>query len=237
MKNLRTKEKCMNTKILGIFFFFSTTAHGALLHPFNDLKVIEAEVSRQGLTRITVQDDRILSVFGVTGEYVLETDENQGQIFIRPMEMSSLNPISLTLTTEKGRTQDLRLVPKEKAPEAIILQAEESSEIHQTTQGIPSREEIEELLSACKTDRIPLGYKLMPLDLKTLRGPRRLIREIRGEYLRGQTYEVKNTSQTPLLMAEPSFAEGRHVVAVLMPTKLLLPGEKAYVYVITKTPE
>lgn len=212
----------------------SAESQGAMLHSLNDLKVIEAAISRQGLTRITVKDDRVLNVFGITGEYVLETDEDQGQVFIRPMGPGSLNPISLTLTTEKGHTQDLRFIPKDKAPEALILQADNRTKEEKLSQILPSREEVEELLYACQASRIPVGYTLMPLDLKTLQNPHHLIREIRNDNLRGLTYEIKNTGTIPWILSESGFTEKlkENVIAILMPKKLLKPGENAHVHVV-----
>lgn len=223
---------------------FLSAAYGAQLYPLNDLHVIEANISRQGLTRITVKDDRILNVFGITGEYVLETDEEQGQIFIRPMGPGSMNPISLTLTTEMGHTQDLRLAPIDKAPEAIILQDEEASKeglAKKKAQSIASRDAIEALVQACQENRIPVGYKAMPLEILpqkagTQHKEYRLIREIRGPHLNGLTYKVNNTSHIPLIMAEQSFADP-DVIAVSMPTKLINPGGSTYVYVVSKVTE
>ena len=110
-----------------IYFLISTSAQAAMMRNLDEMRVIEVPISQEGLTRIKVQEDRILHVFGNAGEYVLETDENQGQIFIRPKaseEGTSIKPISLTLTTEAGHTQDLRLIPKHQAPEAIILKSD-----------------------------------------------------------------------------------------------------------------
>ena len=234
------KTKFIKTNILFLLLFSTTTAQGALLHPLNDVQVIEATISRQGLTRIAVKQDRILNVFGVTGEYVLETDEDQGQVFIRPMGPGSLNPISLTLTTENGHTQDLRLIPKDKSPEALILQADNTTQEellrNKLAHTLPSREEIEELLEGCQMGRIPVGYKLMPLGLKSTEGFHRLIREIRNDNLRGLTYEVKNSGTIPWILAESGFAQKLdvRVVAILMPQKLLNPGEGTHVYVIAK---
>ena len=69
---------------LTLSFLMATTAQAAIQRPLDELKIIEVPISQQDLTRITVKEDRILNVFGVTGEYVLEADEDQGQIFIRP---------------------------------------------------------------------------------------------------------------------------------------------------------
>lgn len=245
------KIKPITSAVFCCLFIAETSAQSAILHSLNDFNGIEVGVSRQGLTRITVKDDRILNVFGITGEYVLETDEDQGQVFIRPLGPGTLNPISLTLTTEKGCTQDLRLIPKDKAPEALILQADSTEKETKLAQTLPSREEVEELLYACQAGRIPVGYILKPLDLKTLQQPYRLMRDIRndplrevplngfplkGFPLRGLTYEVKNTSNLPWILSESSFAEklNEDVIAILMPQKLLKPGESTHVYIVEK---
>lgn len=173
---------------LPLGFLMATTAHAAIQRPLDELKVIEIPISQQDLTRITVKEDRILNVFGVTGEYVLEADEDQGQIFIRPTGLHSNKPIHLTLTTEGGHTQDLRLIPQDKKPEALILKAEDNikkerpwahgSQISHsppmkdgiTGDGIThddlTREGVEDLIHACREGQIPLGYKLSPVPLE-----------------------------------------------------------------------
>lgn len=206
----------------------------------NDLKAIQAEISQKGLTRIRVQEDRIRNVFGLTGEYVLETDEEQGQIFIRPMGVGSSAPISLTLTTKKGHTQDLLLTPTDKTPEALILRADASSAQPKALESLPNRGEIEDLLMACQGMRIPVGYKLMPLDLKglDLKGlgkTYRLTREIRNDHLRGLTYEVRNETPDPLTLSEEEFAQDQQTIAVLITKRTLNPGERTNVYVVAKT--
>ncbi len=85
-----------------ILLFAGTTAQAAIVRPLDEMKVFEVPIAQDALTRIKVQDDRILQVFGNAGEYVLETDDYQGQIFIRPMpslDAVSSKAISLTLTT------------------------------------------------------------------------------------------------------------------------------------------
>jgi hypothetical protein len=107
-----------------IFLLAETAVHAAIVRPIDEMKVIEVPLSQQGLTRIKVQGDRILHVFGNAGEYVLETDEDQGQVFIRPtpLEGTSVKAISLTLTTEGGLySRSTYLIPKDQAPEALIL--------------------------------------------------------------------------------------------------------------------
>lgn len=215
-----------------------STAQAAMMRPLDPLNSIEASISSQDLTRIAVKEDRILNVFGSSDEYVLEADEDQGQVFIRPLIFHK--PISLTLTTEAGHTQDLRLVPKDQAPEALILKTDEKDK-QKLSQSSITRNEVETLLHACQEGRIPLGYKVAPLDLNTLKSSPLLIREIRGEKLRGLTYEVSNPSKISLILSEEALVKSLHlikphIIAVLMTHKTLTPGEKTYVHAVAKLP-
>lgn len=242
-----------------MFLFIGTAAHAALVYPLDEKKTLEVPISQEDLTRIKVENDRILHVFGLAGDYVLETDDHQGQIFIRPLQggdpeprineslvsRSSSKPINLTLTTEGGHTQDLRLIPKDQAPEALILKMD--TEISQEpgrekyTSTSLFREEIEELIEACQEDRIPLGYKEMPLNLSTLQGPHLLIREIQGQKLRGLTYRVQNNSQNLMVLSEPELAQQifsknslNTLIALLVSKKTLNPGEETNVYGVVR---
>ena len=236
--------------------FLETSANTAILRTLDDSKSIEISISKENLTRITVKDDRVANVFGITGEYVLEADEELGQVFIRPIGHETNKPIHLTLITEKGHTQDLRLIPKDQAPEALILEENKqetlfsqgsmtrmsTAQVSATRVSI-ARDEIEGLLQACQEMRIPLGYKVAPLDLKdtsvTFKDPHLLIREIRGEKLRALTYEVINLSTLPLILSEDTFTQIPHakksdIIAVWIAKKTINPGESTYVHVIAK---
>lgn len=244
-------------KNLALSFALITTAQAAIEHPLNEFKVIEAPISKQGLTRIAIKEDRIFNVFGITGEYILEADEDQGQIFIRPSEFNN-KPINLTLTTEGGHTQDLRLIPQDKNPEAIILKMEDKNQKRIENKpynllrrdgmrnGVPhndvldniTRDEVVDLLQACREERIPLGYKLVPISIQerenfqNIPEPHVLVRELKGEKLRCLTYAVQNTSDFPLKLENQDFSQSQKTVAVFIPQKTLVPGERREVYVV-----
>ncbi len=227
----------------------STTAHAAITKNLDETRVIEVPISQEGLTRIKVQEDRILHVFGNAGEYVLETDENQGQIFIRPQsseEETTAKPISLTITTEAGHTQDLRLIPKHQAADAIILKSDNALKREIEKEKLASaplfREEIEGLMQALQEERIPLGYKEMPINLTTLNEPYQRVREIQGEKLRGLTYHIQNKTQERLVLSESELLKeglarrslGGGVVAILISKKTLNPTEGTDIHVILR---
>ncbi len=223
----------------------STSAHAAIMRNLDETRVIEIPISQDGLTRIKVQEDRILHVFGNAGEYVLETDENQGQIFIRPQpsEEGTSSPISLTLTTEAGYTQDLRLIPKHQAADAIILKSDNALKRQIEKEKLASaplfREEIEGLMQALQEGRIPLGYKEMPINLTILNEPYQRVREVQGEKLRGLTYHIQNKTQNVQILSESEVAKalpfkGHKIVALLIPKKTLNPTEGTDIHVILR---
>ena len=229
---MRVKMQLFTTTALLI----STALNAAIIHPLDDLKTIEVPISQQGLTRITVKEDRINNVFGTSGEYVLEADEEQGQVFIRPISLGK--PISLTLTTEEGHTQDLRLIPQDRVPQAIILRADLGKE-KSLKKSVISRSEIEDLLHGAHDDRIPLGYKATPLDFRFIKGPYLLVRDLKGEKLRCLTYGFKNTSSVPFILSESGIAERlgfkNKIIAMLITNKTLKPGEGTDIHVVTRT--
>lgn len=237
----------MSRRIMDKFLIFllasASTTHAAIIHPLDEKRVLEVRISQEGLTRIKVEEDRILRVFGRTGDYVLETDEDQGQVFIRPTTLETSKPISLTLTTEAGHTQDLRLIPKDQAPEALILKidADITQEIEKEKQASAPlfREEVESLIQACQEGRIPLGYKEIPLSIHTIQKPYLLTREIQGPKLRGLTYRVHNDTQEPLILSEQEFADelflqANDLVALLISKKTLAPEEGTDIYVVAR---
>lgn len=231
---------------LTLSLFMTTVANASFLRTLDESQTIEVSISKQGLNRITVKGDRILNVFGIVSEYALEADEVLGHVFIRALpgliSGKSSQPIHLTLTTEKGHTQDLRLVPQDQAPTALILE-EDAQEIL-LSQEPTTRDEIESLVQACQEMRIPLGYKMAPIDLAPFKGPHRLVREIRGEKLRAFTYEVHNLSTRPLNLSESDLSDSdfiqiphakkRDIIAICIAKKTINPGERTHVHVIAK---
>ncbi len=246
------KNKFIMNRFL-ILLFAGTAANSAIVRPLDEMKVLEVPIAQDALTRIKIQDDRILHVFGNAGEYVLETDDYQGQIFIRPtpsFEAVHSKAISLTLTTEAGYTQDLRLLPKNQAPEALILQInadldqgfEKGSLGEAKHASTPLfREEVEGLILALQEERIPLGYKELPINLSTLKWPYQRMREIQGQKLRGLTYRIQNNTKKSLVLYEPELAKELNLntplntlVALLISKKTLTPGEGTDVYVAAR---
>jgi conjugal transfer pilus assembly protein TraK len=79
-----------------------------------------AKVSRKEVTRIAFERGRVRKVTGSAGEFVLEKDDEKGQIFMRPTDPQSTKPINLFLTSERG-TVALLLQPVDTPSDSIVI--------------------------------------------------------------------------------------------------------------------
>src|SRR3989338_5943213 len=179
-----------HTFILSLFFILILSAvKAALIQTLDESRVIEVPISKEDLTRITVQEDLVLKIAEVNEEKHLKE-----------------------------------------------------------THPFVSRLDVENLLEACRSGRIPLGYKEAPLNLYAPQGSYKLIQELKGDTLRCLTYEVKNSLQSsvvsdkkPILsLSESLFAQSlplqkQNLIAILIPHHILRLGEHTHVYVVART--
>lgn len=87
-------------------------------------EIIHSKISYQNLNRIKVKGDKIDSIAGIETAFHFEKNDRTGEIFIRPTEDNGYSPISLSLTTVSGKTQDLQLEVVDGEANTIELVAE-----------------------------------------------------------------------------------------------------------------
>ena len=99
-----------------------------LVDPAHALQIVDAQdgqtalgkVSRKEVTRIAFERGRVRKVTGSAGEFVLEKDDEKGQIFVRPTDPQSTKPINLFLTSDRG-TVALLLQPVDTPSDSIVI--------------------------------------------------------------------------------------------------------------------
>lgn len=97
----------------------------AQFYTYDAANTIKSFIALDDFNRIEFIHDRIEQVFGRHQLYELELDEKNGQVFIKPHQLTPM--IALTITTESGRTQDLLLMPKVIQAQTIRIEATEKS--------------------------------------------------------------------------------------------------------------
>ncbi len=87
----------------------------------NPDKRLKAIISADSMNRLAVANDRITQIFGDQEAYEVQTEESTGQLFLKPSLENGKKPLSVTLITENGLTQDMTLEPVERDAATVIL--------------------------------------------------------------------------------------------------------------------
>lgn len=87
----------------------------------NPDKRLKALISSDSMNRLAVANDRITQIFGDSETYEVQTEESTGQIFLKPTAENGTKPLSVTIITENGLTQDLTLEPAVREAVTLIL--------------------------------------------------------------------------------------------------------------------
>lgn len=192
---------------------------------------VNAIVSTQALNRIAVENDRITSVKGNTGQFELDKDLELGQIFLKPLVKES--PIPIFITTEKGHTYHLGLTTHELSAESITLVP--LGEVSTKWQQSSAYESLlKTLIQAMHTQTFLEGFiienaKLKVPQIKTVKVSQ--LQSYVGQALVGQILEVSNpTSQTLELVEADFYLPGVRAITLL--NKTLSPKAKTRVYLV-----
>ncbi len=109
-------------KIISLFIFFSHIMTQIILADtieISDEKLLEVQISNYAPTRISFENQKIIDVFFYPEEAAKIVLHKSGIVFVVPNNEST--QIYMTLSTEKGEIQDLRLKFKEIEPKPIKL--------------------------------------------------------------------------------------------------------------------
>lgn len=160
---------------------------------------LAAKISFYDLNRIEVRGDRISSVFGNSGAFTVDQDTQKGHLYIKPT--GSRQPLSITITTENGLTQDLILIPFDIPGETLILKGVSSRDLIQFIQQMATLSEKEKFLN----------HKRIKYDLQ------------------GEILTFKNDTSRPLSLQEKQFAT-KGTLAVGLEKQVVQPQETIFIY-------
>ena len=220
------------TCIVALSLFMITICHAQQKVPVQDGMEVSVTVSPQVLNRIAVENDRIMTVKGISGQFELDKDAGLGQVFLKPIELDEHQLIHLFVVTEKGYTYPLSLAVKEGGAQSILLtpldgkiaQWEQSSSYETLLKtfvcAIVNQKDLEAFSESSK-NKTPLP-KIKDLKVTHLKS-------YRGHQLQGEVLEISNKSKEILFLTEEDFYQsGIRAVAII--NTELLPNAKTYVY-------
>lgn len=221
--------------VLALLLLSSDPATALQVLESREGETLLARISRREVTRITWEHERIRRVTGNAGEYVLERDEEHGQVFIRPASPEATRPINVFVTGEHG-TVALLLQPVDTPSDTLVIRGPRGAPLP------PSRLEqagrhvrtAKNLLLAMATDALPEDMEVRePGTRLTFRpgAPMTLQRSWLGSTLVAERFQLTNTGARALPLTERDFHKAG-VFAVAVEATQLKSGESTSVFVI-----
>lgn len=224
-------------KLLGLGLMALGSTEVQAVQSFNlvDHQRTEIMVSNRQMNRIAVKGDRIQQVFGADEHFHIETDDHGGQIFLKFLSNQMLEPVSLTIVTEAGLTQDLTLMPDDLDAQTVLFKAGVGiADSEKIETGTSREDKIAALIMA-----MAAGDRLEGFDIKTII-PReddesnpafKANKTYEGESFKGIVYCLQNDSETVLKVTEQDLAMSGDLALSLSSTTIE-PGASAHLYVV-----
>jgi type-F conjugative transfer system secretin TraK len=237
---MNKKERLRNV-VMGVSLLGSSNIYGLVVSDIDDTQKLKVTLSIKDTNRITIDNSRIAQVFGVEELMAIQFDEENGQCFVKA-KTNPGHPVTLTLITEEGETQDVEVTFADVPSELVRLHSLKKdlkplSEVVDDDEENGHAEAIE-LMKQLMRQQIPKGFSVSELSetkervLKngcTLQTLKRLTG--RGwEILMGS---VKNPTASMIRIKESALASEQDI-AVYLSQGELHPGQAATCVMIRK---
>lgn len=221
-------------------------------------KRLEASICPDSMNRLAVANDRIVQVFGDEGAFESQSEENTGQVFIKPTAENSIKPLSLTLITEQGKTQDLSLKPTAKSAATLILKTSDKAQktsvadgngttdgkSHGTSFGpslsteknLPVQEQMLTLLKQAVGGTLPVKESVPPARPSPEGYSLSPYQSFQGGGYEVQAFHLENTTLTPIDLQEKTFYRPGDL-AISIQARVLASHGKTLLYVVRREGE
>lgn len=202
-------------------------------------KTYPATFSRDEITRLAVQDGRIVSMHFPDGRLTVEKDDDQGYAVLRARDD---NPVSLVITTSSGQTHSIFLTPSKIGLETILIKEKITKPIKtksvQTAfeaKAEPLTKSVKRLILAMAREEMEVRdyeVEVINKDIDLWREAQfKVIDKYTGPDITGMRFLLTNISPTVMRLGEQEFYK-QGVIAISIDRHVLAPGENTYVYVV-----
>lgn len=204
-----------------------------------DGEVLTGKISIKEPTRISVSGGKIQKWFFNDGDLILERDIDNGQIFVKPTQVTK--PVNMFVIDESGRTFTLLLEPTDIPAENIIVKdrhAKHEAPSRIERSGSYSRV-LKNMILAMATFSAPSGIEVRELNKDIL-----LWKEVKftrkalyiAKNIVGERYTLTNITKKPMVVAEQELFQ-RGVMAVSIENMDLAAGETTNIFIVREKQE
>ncbi len=222
----------MNNKILNTLLCIGFSTYNSYATQMDSKSVLEIVISDKGLTRLSVENDKIEDVF----VYPSELEENlslhkSGNVFFVAEGLKG--PIFLSLVTTSGHTQDLKITTNsQKRTAPVILKLPKKNVSSQERENFTS-----DILKEFIQGSIPKGFSRTNYSFEVRKkDPFRaepLDAFVSEDYLVLIFKITSSEDETQTLTPSDFYREGD--IAVTFNIREINPGTEAQMYIIQKT--
>lgn len=196
---------------------------------------VTAKISMRAMNRVAIDNGRLTGFPYTTGELIVEKDEPNGQVFIRPTAIDSTRPINAFAIDGRGRTYTLLLLPTDIPAESVILRPRASKVDKSSIEGSGHYFQVlKNMVLAIATDDNPPGIEVREVmqDIPLWQEARLTIQKLFvGNAVVGEQYKLTNISEKPMVVQEQEL-DRRGVLAISVENMNLAPGESTNVFIV-----
>lgn len=191
-----------------------------------------AKISADDLTRLSINNGRIASWHAPKGKLVIQKNAKSGELYVRPLNRAV--PVSLFVTSDRGSTYAITMMPVEMPAESIIL-IEARRKTPSMIERAGTRDAtIKDLMLAMAADRMPPDMEVRESSqtFSLWQGSRlTLMRSWLGASLMGERFDLTNTGTSPMRLLEQEFFKPG-VLAISVEKHELAPSESTRIFVV-----
>lgn len=208
-----------------------------------DNSEVACTMSKSGLTRVSLKDDRFASVSKLTTgvdseDFTVVNEPNRGDIYVSVPEGYSRATVSFFGTTAKGYVYKFACrLAGDDAQQVFVenkdVEAEKQTQV--ASAAATPQEASANLVQAMYENANIDGFEIRPASMSavmigTLKV--QMISEYRGAQIAGRVLRIQNTGKAPVSLGEGTIAPS-NAIAVSVPHPDLKPGEATTVYIVT----
>lgn len=205
-----------------MMFMFAQNALNLVNH-----QRIHVVMSSKDMNRISIVNNRISQIFGADNIFSVESDEDNGQIFLKALHQVEC-PVTITIVAENGFTQDIEITLQDTHSKTILLKTPEEM-IEETCDG---RENILTMIKHyfCQ-DMTRYGPIKKGCDFTYKACPVRFKEGYESLQFSLEVYEMHNMQKVFVTIEEKSLDASQ---AVYVENTCLMPGCKAKIILVKK---
>jgi hypothetical protein len=190
-------------------------------------KDIKTNISNRDYNRIAFAKDKINQAFFKSSDFMVKLDEVNGQLFILPKDSKSKYPLSLTVTSLDGHTQQFFLTPKDIQGQTILLE-EPPKPVSKNNDA-----KLQELMDKLIKDRVKLTKQATAVPVVQDFKLKRLGMVKFSDDIQGHMLTLQNISQeTKEIEACSLWRDTSLALAIAKP--VLEPSDSTKVFMLTK---